>query len=100
MPLAAGRARSTPVQHVRAPATKPCLIVRLVAGRRHDTSTEDCIAALNQAGYEHRGVPGREFFLGGQPRKYHLHLVEDLHSPVAFQRIPFASEPPSSRPLA
>ena len=55
-------------------------VIDIAAGRRHDTSTEDCVAALNQAGYEHRGergVPGREFFLRGQPRKYHLHLVED-----------------------
>ena len=55
-------------------------VVDIAAGRRHDTSTEDCVAALNQVGYEHRGergVPGREFFLRGQPRQYHLHLVEE-----------------------
>ena len=55
-------------------------VVDIAAGRRHDTSTEDCVAALNQVGYEHRGergVPGREFFLRGHPRKYHLHLVEE-----------------------
>ena len=37
-------------------------------------------AALKQAGYEHRGergVPGRQFFRRGQPRAYHLHLVEE-----------------------
>jgi GrpB-like predicted nucleotidyltransferase (UPF0157 family) len=55
-------------------------VVDIVAGRRHDISTEACVAALNQAGYEHRGergVPGREYFRRGQPRKYHLHLVEE-----------------------
>ena len=55
-------------------------VVDIVAGRRHDTSTEACAAALNYAGYEHRGergVAGREFFHRVQPRKYHLHLVED-----------------------
>ena len=55
-------------------------VIDIAAGRRHDTSTEACVAALNHAGYEHRGergVPGREFFLRGEPRKYHLHLVED-----------------------
>jgi GrpB-like predicted nucleotidyltransferase (UPF0157 family) len=55
-------------------------VVDIAAGRRHETTTEDCVAALSQAGYEHageRGVPGREFFLRGQPRKYHLHLVEE-----------------------
>ena len=54
-------------------------VVDIVAGRRHDTSNEDCVAALIQAGYEHRGergVPGRDF-RRGQPRKYHLHLVEE-----------------------
>ena len=55
-------------------------VVDIVAGRRHDISTEACVAALNQAGYEHRGergVPGRKYFRRGQPRKYHLHLVEE-----------------------
>ena len=35
--------------------------------------------AFEQAGYEHRGergVPGREFFRKGEPRAFHLHLVE------------------------
>jgi GrpB-like predicted nucleotidyltransferase (UPF0157 family) len=38
------------------------------------------IAALKHAGYDHRGeqgVPGREFFHRGQPRAYHVHLVEE-----------------------
>ena len=38
------------------------------------------VTALEQAGYEHRGerrCTGRAFFRRGQPRAYHVHLVED-----------------------
>jgi GrpB-like predicted nucleotidyltransferase (UPF0157 family) len=58
--------------------TKP--IIDIAAGRRRETSVQDCVAALERAGYEHRGqrgVPGREFFRRGQPRAYHVHLVEE-----------------------
>jgi GrpB-like predicted nucleotidyltransferase (UPF0157 family) len=52
----------------------------MAAGQPRATSTMDYVAALERAGYEHRGergVPGRQFFRRGQPRAYHLHLVED-----------------------
>ena len=52
----------------------------LVAGRPDGTALEDYVAALERAGYVYRGergVPGREYFRRGQPRAYHLHLVED-----------------------
>ena len=55
-------------------------ILDIVAGRPRDTSIQDCIAALQRAGYEHRGergVPGRHYFRRGQPRAYHVHLVEE-----------------------
>lgn len=55
-------------------------VLDIAAGRPRDTSTQDYVAALEQAGYEHRGergVPGRQFFCRGQPRAYHLHLVEE-----------------------
>jgi len=55
-------------------------VLDIAAGRPRDTSIEDCVAVLRQGGYEHRGergVPGREFFCRGQPRTYHLHLVEE-----------------------
>ncbi len=55
-------------------------VLDIAAGRPRDTSTPDYIAALQRAGYEHRGergVPGRLFFSRGQPRAYHLHLVEE-----------------------
>lgn len=59
-------------------ATKP--VLDIAAGRPHDASIQNCIAAFRQAGYDHRGergVPGREYFRRGQPRMYHVHLVED-----------------------
>lgn len=55
-------------------------VLDIAAGRRHDVSINDCIAVFIRAGYEHRGergVPGREFFRRGQPRAYHVHLVEE-----------------------
>jgi GrpB-like predicted nucleotidyltransferase (UPF0157 family) len=55
-------------------------VLDIAAGRASDTSTHDYVAALEEAGYEHRGergVPGREFFCRGRPRAYHLHLVEE-----------------------
>ena len=55
-------------------------VLDIAAGQPRDTSTQDYLAALKQAGYEHRGnrgVPGREFFCRGQPRAYHVHLVEE-----------------------
>jgi GrpB-like predicted nucleotidyltransferase (UPF0157 family) len=55
-------------------------VLDIVAGRPHDTSIQEYVAALQQAGYEHcgeQGVPGREFFCRGEPRAFHLHLVEE-----------------------
>jgi GrpB-like predicted nucleotidyltransferase (UPF0157 family) len=55
-------------------------ILDIAAGRPRGTSIRDYVAALTAAGYLHRGergVPGREFFCLGQPRAYHLHLVEE-----------------------
>jgi GrpB-like predicted nucleotidyltransferase (UPF0157 family) len=55
-------------------------VIDIAAGRPRDGSTGDYVAALERAGYEHRGergVPGRQFFRRGQPRAYHLHLVEE-----------------------
>jgi GrpB-like predicted nucleotidyltransferase (UPF0157 family) len=55
-------------------------ILDIAAGRPHGSSIRNYVAALEQAGYEHsgqRGVPGREYFRRGQPRAYHVHLVEE-----------------------
>jgi len=57
--------------------TKP--VLDIVAGHPSAVSVEDCVAALQRAGYEprgDRGVPGRQFLCRGQPRAYHVHLVE------------------------
>jgi GrpB-like predicted nucleotidyltransferase (UPF0157 family) len=58
--------------------TKP--VLDMAAGLPRDASIQDYVAALVRAGYEHRGergVPGREFFSRGQPRAFHVHLVEE-----------------------
>jgi GrpB-like predicted nucleotidyltransferase (UPF0157 family) len=55
-------------------------VLDIVAGRPADVAVVDYVAALERAGYIYRGergVPGREYFRRGQPRAYHLHLVED-----------------------
>jgi GrpB-like predicted nucleotidyltransferase (UPF0157 family) len=55
-------------------------VLDIAAGRPRNTPTQEYVTALKQAGYEHRGeqgVPGRQFFRRGQPRAYHLHLVEE-----------------------
>jgi GrpB-like predicted nucleotidyltransferase (UPF0157 family) len=55
-------------------------VLDIAAGRPHGTSIEDYVVAFEQAGYEHRGergVPGRQYFRRGQPRAYHVHLVEE-----------------------
>ena len=54
-------------------------VLDIVAGRPAHKAGPDYVAALERAGYAHRGeqgVPGREFFRRGQPRAYHVHLVE------------------------
>ena len=58
--------------------TKP--VLDLAAGRPPGSPLQEYVAALERAGYEHRGeqgVRGRQFFSRGQPRAYHLHLVEE-----------------------
>jgi GrpB-like predicted nucleotidyltransferase (UPF0157 family) len=55
-------------------------VLDIAVGRPRAEPTQDCVGALERAGYEHRGergVPGRLFFSRGQPRAYHVHLVEE-----------------------
>ena len=55
-------------------------VLDIAAGCRRDTSLQDCIAALQRAGYEHRGergVAGRHYFRRGQPWAYHVHIVDE-----------------------
>ncbi len=55
-------------------------VLDIAAGWPRDTRAQGYIAALTRAGYEHRGehgLAGREFFCRGEPRAYHVHLVEE-----------------------
>jgi len=55
-------------------------VLDLLAGRPRGTAERDYVDALERAGYVYRGergVAGRGFFCRGQPRSYHLHLVEE-----------------------
>lgn len=55
-------------------------VLDMAAGRPPGTAAQEYIAALQRAGYEHRGergVAGREFLCRGRPRAYHIHLVEE-----------------------
>jgi len=63
---------------IRDMCAKP--ILDIAAGRPCETPLEAYVAAFEQAGYEcrgERGVPGRQYFRRGQPRMYHVHLVEE-----------------------
>jgi GrpB-like predicted nucleotidyltransferase (UPF0157 family) len=55
-------------------------VLDIAAGRPPGTAIDDYVVRLEAAGYVHRGergLPGREFFRRGQPRAYHLHLIEE-----------------------
>lgn len=78
----AARGLSVSLEHtgstsVRGLCAKP--IIDILAGRDRDTSRELLVAALEEAGFTYRGesgIPGRDFFRRGDPRSYHLHMVE------------------------
>ena len=58
--------------------TKP--VLDIAAGRPRETSIADYVAVFTRAAYEHRGergLPGREYFRRGEPRAFHVHLVEE-----------------------
>ena len=84
--------------------SKPVLDV--LAGRPRETSDWDYVAALEQAGYEHRGergVPGRQYFRRGHPRAYHVHLVEEggpLWRDYLFFRDYLRADPEAARRFA
>ena len=55
-------------------------VLDILAGRAAGAAIADYVTALAAAGYVHRGergIPGREFFRRGEPRAYHVHLVEE-----------------------
>ena len=57
-------------------AAKP--IIDILAGLESENARAAAIAALQRAGYSHRGeqgIPGRDFFRRGEPRQYHVHLT-------------------------
>ena len=57
-------------------AAKP--IIDILAGLATESHRAAAVAALQTAGYVHRGeqeIPGRDFFRRGDPRQYHLHLT-------------------------
>ena len=57
-------------------AAKP--IIDILGGLADERDRAAAIAALQSAGYVHRGeqgIPGRDFFRWGAPRQYHLHLT-------------------------
>jgi GrpB-like predicted nucleotidyltransferase (UPF0157 family) len=55
-------------------------VIDIAVGVRRGSPVDGCIEALVRAGYEHRGergVPGRHYLRRGEPRAFHLHLVEE-----------------------
>jgi len=54
-------------------------VLDILAGHPPDLSPLVYVAPFVAAGYVHRGdrgIPGHQFFRRGQPRAYHIHLVE------------------------
>jgi carbonic anhydrase len=74
LPLAFEHIGSTSVPGLWA---KP--VLDILAGHPAGRSALDYVAPLERAGYVHRGdrgIPGHQFFRRGEPRAYHIHLVE------------------------
>ena len=58
-------------------AAKP--VLDILAGHPAAASPFDYVKPFARAGYVHRGdrgIPGHQFFRRGEPRAYHIHLVE------------------------
>ena len=58
-------------------AAKPIIDIAVGAGKIADG--ESCVRPLENIGYEYRGehgIAGRFYFVKGEPRTHHLHLVE------------------------
>lgn len=54
-------------------------IIDIAAAVRRIADVEKCRAAIEGIGYQYRGefgIPGRHYFVRGEPRTHHLHLVE------------------------
>jgi GrpB-like predicted nucleotidyltransferase (UPF0157 family) len=86
LPLQLEHVGSTSVPGLSA---KP--IIDIMAGRPPESPVEPYVAALERAGYVHRGergIPGREFFRRGDPRAYHVHMVT-VGSPLWHEHVGF-----------
>ncbi|HEX8118368.1 MAG TPA: GrpB family protein [Pyrinomonadaceae bacterium] len=74
--------RVVAVEHVGSTAVcglsaKP--IIDIAAAVLAAADAEACVAPLEKIGYEYRGdggIPGRYYFVKGDPRTHHLHMVE------------------------
>ena len=70
------------IEHVGSTAicglsAKP--IIDIAVGVQEIADAEKCVIPLESIGYEYRGergVPGRYYFVKGNPRTHHLHMVE------------------------
>jgi GrpB-like predicted nucleotidyltransferase (UPF0157 family) len=75
LPLRVEHVGGTSIPGMRA---KP--VVDIAVGMPHTHAIQDYVVALERAGYEHRGergVTGRQYFRRGEPRAFHLHLIEE-----------------------
>lgn len=76
-------ARPLRLEHIGStavPGLCPKPVLDILADRPSNVPAAEYIAAIQEADYTHRGeqgVPGREFFRRGQPRAYHVHLVQE-----------------------
>jgi GrpB-like predicted nucleotidyltransferase (UPF0157 family) len=62
---------------IRGISAKP--IIDIAVGVRGLADAEKCVRPLEAMGYEYRGengIPGRYYFIKGEPRTHHLHMVE------------------------
>jgi GrpB-like predicted nucleotidyltransferase (UPF0157 family) len=70
------------IEHVGSTAicglwAKP--IIDIAAALRQAADAERCVRPLENIGYEYRGesgIAGRHYFVKGEPRTHHLHMVE------------------------
>ena len=71
------------IQHVGSTAipgmvTKPIIDIGIAV--RDFEEARACVGPIEQLGYQYRGengIPRRHFFVKGEPRTHHLHMVEE-----------------------
>jgi GrpB-like predicted nucleotidyltransferase (UPF0157 family) len=54
-------------------------IIDIAIAVREISDVEKCIVPIEDIGYKYRGefgIPGRHYFVRGEPRTHHLHMVE------------------------